>query len=311
MPKSGFLLFSAFFLFATAIFAGESARAAEPPKVAVTIKPLHSLVAAVMGDAGNPALLLSGGDSPHTHAARPSEARIIEDADLVFWIGPDLETAYAKPLRALVKGRIVTMIDSEGLELLPVREAGLAAHARDHEEGGNVDPHIWLDPVNAKAMVRAIAAALSEADPKRATLYGDNAVRTQARIDALNADLKAELAPVRTVSFLTYHDAFQYFERRYELTNIGAITISPEQPPGAKRLSALRAAIEEENVACVFTEPQFEPALAHTLVAGTGARIGTLDPETRPELAPGPDFYFGLMRALAHDLKACLAPSGG
>ncbi len=323
MPKTGFSAFFAAIGFAAAIFAAPAqAQGPEsPPRVAVTIKPVHGLAAAVMEGIGTPALLLAGGDSPHTHAARPSEARLIEAADLVFWIGPMLETAYAKPIRALARGKIVTLAEAPGVELLPVRAAGIAAHEEDHDDedgdhsrepaGIAVDPHIWLDPVNAKAIVAAIADTLADADPRNAGAYRANATRTRARLEALNADIAAEVAPLRGVPFLTYHDAYQYFERRYGLANAGAIALSPEQQPGAKRLRALRKLIAAEGVVCVFTEPQFEPALAETLVAGTKARIASLDPEWRPELPPGPGFYFGLMRGLARDLRDCLAPSGG
>lgn len=322
MPKTGFFAFLAAVGFTAAVFTAP-ARAespARPLQVAVTVKPVHSLVAAVMEGIGSPALLVPAGDSPHTHAVRPSEARVIENADLVFWVGPMLETSYAKPLRALARGRIVTLTETPGLELLPVRAAGIAAHGDRGEEAGSyggkpagiaIDPHIWLDPVNAKAIVSAIADALAAADSQNAGLYRANAAKTQARLDELDGQIKAEVGPVRDIPFLTYHDAYQYFEWRYRLADAGAIAISPEQQPGAGRLRALRKLILANGVVCVFTEPQFEPALARTLVAGTKARLGTLDPESRLELPPGPDFYFGLMRGLARDLRDCLAASGG
>jgi len=323
MPKRRFLPFLLPFLSAAAIFAasGTASSAREnPPDVAVTIKPLHGLVAAVMDGAGTPALLIPGGESPHIHAVRPSEARVIESADLVFWIGPTLESSYAKPLKALARGKVVAMTGAPGIALLAGRSAGVAPHGHGqaddgHEETGldpnTVDPHFWLDPINAKAMVAVIAAALIETDPARADLYRGNAAKTEANLDALDSELQTELAPVRDIPFITYHDAYQYFERRYGLNNAGAVALSPEQQPGARHLSDLRRVIAEEHVVCVFTEPQFRPALAETLVAGTDTRIGTLDPESQPGIPAGPDFYFGLMRALAKDLTACLAPSGG
>lgn len=317
MPNSGFFAFFAAILLAAGVSAAAAA-ADRPPRVAVTIKPVHGLVAAVMEGIGTPALLVPAGDSPHTHAVRPSEARLIADADLVFWVGPTLETSYAKPMRALAKGTVVTLVETPGIDLLAVRVAGIAPHAHDDEDqdheaptGIAIDPHIWLEPMNAKAIVAAAAAALAAADPANAETYRANASRTQARLDALDAEIKGGVAPVKGVPFLTYHDAYQYFERRYGLDNAGAITISPEQQPGLKRLRELRKLIADEGVVCVFTEPQFEPALAKTLVAGTTARIGTLDPESRPDISPGPDFYFGLMRGLAKDLTDCLTASGG
>ena len=324
MRENPILAFFLVFLSAAAIFAGPETAATgsdNPPAVAATIKPLDGLVAAVMAGAGTPTLLIPGGESPHIHTVRPSEARVIASADLVFWIGPTLESSYAKTLKALARGKVVTMTEVPGIELLAERGAGIARHDHgdDHEvvragtdlDPSRVDPHIWLDPVNAKAMVRAIADALAEADPARADLYRSNAAKMDARLDALDSELKSELAGVRDIPFITYHDAYQYFERRYGLDNAGAVALSPEQQPGARHLSDLREVIANEKVVCVFTEPQFRPALAETLVTGTKARIGTLDPESQPAIAAGPDFYFGLMRALAKDLRACLAPSGG
>ncbi len=283
---------------------------ADPPRVAVTIKPIHGLIAAVMDGVASPQLLITGADSPHTHALRPSEARLLESADLVFWIGPMMETSFAKPIAALARGKAVSLIEQSGLRLLPVRAAGDQAAQPAGEPPGALDPHIWLDPDNAKAIARAAASALSAIDPGHGAIYAANAAKVEDRLAALDAEIKAELASVHDVPFITYHDAYQYFGRRYGFAFTSAVTISPEQAPGARRIRELRALIASRHIACVFTEPEFEPALAQTLVAGTGAKIATLDAELRPDLPAGPDFYFELMRGIASDLRACLAPPG-
>lgn len=297
------------------------APAAATVKVVTSIKPIHSLVAGVMRGAGAPALLIKGASSPHTYSLRPSDARALQAADLVFWVGPELETFLAKPLHALVRrARIVALAEAAGVRLLAGRAAGLwtlhhqpAGEKEDEHPGADhrhrMNMHIWLDPRNAKAMVSAIGAALSDVDPPRAQLYAANARALQRRLDVLDQGLEQTLTPLRGRPYVVFHDAYRYLEARYGLTAVGAITVAPDRPPGARRLAEIRARIRNAGVDCVFVEPQFEPALARALVEGTGAKVGVLDP-LGADLSPGPDAYFQLMRNLAHSLKDCLATPG-
>ena len=173
---------------------------------------------------------------------------------------------------------------------------------------GAIDGHTWLDPANARVLVEAAAAALGTLDPARAEAYEHNRARVAARLDALDARLGRRLGPVSGVPYVVAHDAYRYFEGRYGLASLGAIAVSPERPPGARRLVVIRERMVESGARCVFAEPGFEPAHARALAAETGARIGRLDP-LGAELAPGPAAYFTLMERLADDLIACLAPS--
>ena len=291
---------------------GVGAMAQDPLRVVASIKPVHALVAGVMAGAGEPMLLVSGGGSPHAYALRPSQARALERADVVFWIGEALETFLQKPLRALPRdARIVALHEAEGVVLLGTGETG---DGRDHGQGhgrGEIDRHgwdmhIWLDPINAKAMVSAIASALGEADPARAAVYVANADRLRARLDRLNAALAAELAPVAGRRYVVFHDAYRYFEKRYRLAPVGAITVNPARQPGARTLRAIREKIIALGATCVFSEPQFKPALIAAVVEGTPARPAVLDP-LGADLEPGADAYFTLMRDLAISLKDCLA----
>ena len=291
------------------------AAGANSPEVAVTIKPIHSLAAMVMEGVGTPALLISGADSPHTHAVRPSEARILERADILFWVGPDMESSFVRPIATLVHGKVVAMLQAPGITVLPIRPAGdltqsFEAAREPAARGAEPDPHIWLDPENAIAMTRDIADVLTEADPAHAATYAANAAKAEKRLAALDAELREKLAPVKHVPFIPYHDAYQYLERRYGLRAVASVTLAPEQAPGAKRIAALRKLIMQDHVACVFTEPEFQPAIVRTVVEGTGAKVATLDPEGAP-VPGGPDFYFTLMRRIAADLTACLAPGHG
>ncbi len=297
---------------------------AEVPKVVVSIKPIHSLVASVMHGVGEPTLLVRGGASPHSYTMKPSDAKALSAADLVVWVGPELESFLEKPLKANApKATLLTLMDLKGLTLLETREGG-AWEAHDHgrkgghdhkghdhkghdhaEEHEELNSHIWLDPANARAIVTALAEALAAKDPAGAETYRTNADRTLQQLDGLDAELKAALAPVKDKPFVVFHDAYQYFEARYDLSAVGSITVSPDRRPSAKRLSAIRAKIGGLGAACVFAEPQFEPALVQTVVEGTKARTGVLDPEGT-ELPEGEALYPALLRNLAASLRGCL-----
>jgi zinc transport system substrate-binding protein len=164
-----------------------------------------------------------------------------------------------------------------------------------------MNPHLWLNPLLAKQVVTQTAAALSEIDPAHQQQYQQNAEQLQARLDALHLRLEAKLAPVKTIPYVVFHDAYQYFENAYGLNAVGSITVDPERQPGAKRILEMREKIQSLNARCVFSEPQFEPRLLATLIEGTGARTGTLDP-LGSELPAGPESYFLLLNNLADDL---------
>jgi len=290
------------------------------PSVVATIPAIHGLTAAVMDGVGEPRLLLPPGTSPHACSLKPSDAAALEDAELVVWIGDALETFLARSLDNLAgDARRLALIDAPGVEVLRFA-AGDAAHGhgdaghgddghgRSHARG-DVDPHIWLSPANAAAMTRAIAATLVELDPAHGDTYRANAAATVAEIEALAGELEADLAPVRDVPFVVFHDAYGYFEDAFGLQDVGAVTLSPDQSPGTAHVAELRRTIRAAEAVCVFAEPQFEPRLVETLVAGTAVRTGELDP-VGTDLAPGPDAYFRLMRGLADDLVDCLAAAG-
>ncbi|MCH8154546.1 MAG: zinc ABC transporter substrate-binding protein [Proteobacteria bacterium] len=313
-PARALALALAFALWAgiwAAIWAGGSAALAETRnrihehRVVVSVLPLHSLVSGVMAGLGVPKLLVRGASSPHDTRLRPSDARALTRAQVVIWAGPTLESFLIKALEVLARdARVVTLTEEASLRRLP--QPGSAPSAG--QGPGAVDPHLWLDPVNAQAMVAIFAAALAETDPDNAEAYRANATRLAERLDALDAELRGRLAPVRQVPYLVFHDATAYFAARYRLNQVGAFAVNPEIRPGARHLSALRRRIRDEGVACVFIEPQFSPALVEAVTGGTAARVATLDP-LGAGLAPGPEAYFALMRALADDLLACLRPA--
>ena len=386
-------------LCALGLILAANARATE---VVVSIKPVHSLVAGVMGDTGDPWLMLTGTASPHTYQMRPSEAEALAGADLVVWVGENLETFLDRPIANLGSGaEILTLYEAPGMKLLPSREGGIwsdedpehhddehmdehsehddehmeheeehsehhdeehedehvehgdehaghddeeheeehsehgdehAAHEHDEHEGeehgehddehaermddeheehghghahGEFDLHIWLDPGNARRIVEVVADVLVRVDPLRAETYRANADSMRMRIDELEASLRAQLAPVRERAFIVFHDGYHYFEDAFGLNGMGAIAVDPARPPSARRLAELRGALDEHDVRCVFTEPQFEPDLVQTVIEGSTVGTAPLDP-IGADIEPGPDAWFEMMRNLGNSISDCL-----
>ena len=331
-------------LLASSLLAATAASAQAEVNVVASIKPVHSLVAAVMDGVGVPELIIEGAGSPHNYALKPSQARMLEKANVVFWIGHELEAFLEKPLETVgAKAKSVELIDAHDLVKLGFREggafdkhghgdekaeaghddhdhdkkakAGHGDHDHDHDkkaeaghaghEHGEFDAHIWLDPVNAKAMVHEIEEVMVEADPGNAAKYKANAQAVMGRLDALVAEVSADLKPVHEKGFIVFHDAYQYFEKRFDVTAAGSITVSPEVMPGAERITEIRARVQELGAACVFAEPQFEPRLVSTVTESTKAKLGDLDP-LGASLDVGPDQYFQLIRNMAMSIKTCL-----
>jgi zinc transport system substrate-binding protein len=324
-----------------ATFALTATAAAAAPRVVVDIAPVHSIVARVMDGVGEPGLIVAPGASPHGYALRPSEAADLEAADVVVWVGPALTPWLQGPLDALAPDAPrLALIEAEGVRLLPIREGGpfeahdhdhehehdAAAdhdhdhaedaahdhdHADDHDHGDHAhaedaaDPHLWLDPRNAVAIAAAVADVLGPLDPDNAATYVMNAAAFAAEMDALGAELETVLAPLAGQGFFVFHDAYAYFEDRFGLPAAGSVALSDADAPAASRVREIRDRIAAEDIACVFAEPQFEPKLIDTVIEGSQARRGTLDP-VGATLEPGPDLYPALLRGMAADLAACL-----
>ena len=294
-----------------------AAEASDASKVVVSIKPLHSLVSAVMDGIETPKLIVDGAASPHTYNLKPSNASDLQSADIVFWFGHDLEAFLEKPLDALAsKAKIVSVLKIKGIETLSPRESGTFEH-HDHgnqgdthtvPEGEEIDAHVWLDPENAKVITQQIAATLSEVDPGHATQYASNAEKEIAKLKALEQQIAKMVAPVRNKPFIVFHDAYQYFEQRFGVNVAGSITVSPDTTPGAARISEIHKKVIELGATCVFAEPQFEPKLVKVVMEGTPARTGVLDPEAA-NLTEGPQLYSDLLTNIANSLVECLSKS--
>lgn len=292
---------------ATTAFAAE-------PRIVVSIKPVHALVASVARGVATPTLLVRGAASPHTYSMKPSDAAALASASIIFRVGPELETFLDKPLKG-VRAPVVDLMNAPGVELLDAREGGAwephdhgheHGHDNDHDEGEReVNAHVWLDPVNAEAMTRTIAVELIKVDPAHADAYSEGARATVRDLAALDGELRTMLEPVHDRPFVVFHDAYQYLERRYGLNAVGSITVSPDRKPSAKRLAAIRTKLRGLGPACVFAEPQFEPALIDTVIEGTAAKRSKLDPEGAT-LEEGPGLLGDLLRNNARALVDCL-----
>lgn len=294
-----------------------SAQAPRDLQVVTTIRPLHSLTAAVMTGIGTPRLLVDGTASPHTFAMKPSDARALAKANLLLRISPTLEPFTVKLVAALPKSvRVVTLASAKGLTLHKLRTGdtferhdhghGHKGHDHDHNDGDGIDGHLWLDPENARVMVSAIADAIAAVAPEHADRLRANAAAVSARLEALSKELAETVRPVAGKSYIVFHDAYQYFEQRYGLTPAGSVTISPDVPASARRISALRKKVTALKAQCIFAEPQFAPKVIDPIIEGTSVRRGVLDP-LGAAIPAGPEQYFALMRAMASDLRACLA----
>lgn len=312
------------------LFAGTAL--AEGPSVSADIAPVHSLVARVMADVGEPDLIVAPGASPHEYSLRPSEAQALQDAALVFWIGPELTPWLGDAVETLAGGaEVVTLSGLDATQTLPTREGGLfEAHDHDDEEGhahaededhdhghegheehadghdhGGTDPHMWLSPGNASAWLTVIADRLSAADPENAEAYAANAAAGREDLAALSQEIEGILEPVRGKNFVVFHDAYQYFEESFGFPASGAISVSDATDPSPARIAEIQDRVAKQGVSCVLSEPQFDPGIVAAVMEGSEAQTGVLDP-LGSDLEPGPGLYPQVLRNLAKALADCL-----
>jgi zinc transport system substrate-binding protein len=338
-------------LFGTALLFSSFSAIAEI-KVVTTIKPIHSLVSGVMDGVSNPTLIIEGSNSPHNFSLKPSHAKMLEEADIVFWIGEDLESFMEKPLNSLAKNAVqISFMDLKSIEKLKFREMsehddhghddhhghedeheGHDDHDNDghkdedhddhgyddhhghedeheghddHDDGhnhGEFDAHIWLDPVNAKVMISEIAHELSELDPSNKSNYEKNAEKMISSLNDL-IDRVSTIIP-KNPSFIVFHDAYQYFEKRFNIKAAGALTLNPEVLPGAKQIAEIQELIEHDSVKCIFSEPQYNPKIIKVLAADMDIITGIIDP-LGATIDAGSGMYDNLISEIANSLKSC------
>ena len=350
-------------------------------KVVASIKPIHSLASYLMDGIAKPDLIVDGYASPHGFAMKPSHAKMLQNADLIFWVGEDLESFLEKPLSSIAKkAEKIELMETKGLQVLKFRERNIFDehdhddhghddhgkkeddhddhghddhgkkeddhdhddhgkkeddhdhddhgkkeddhddhghddhgkkeddhddHGHDDHDGhahGEFDPHIWLDPINAKAMLNEMAEHLIENDPKNEAKYKSNLAKALQEIDKLTIDVMTDLSS--SVASIVFHDAYQYFEKRFNVNILGAFTVNTDVMPGAEQLAEIREIIEHDKVACVFSEPQFNPDIIKAVAKDMNIKTGVVDP-LGATLDPGKDLYFNLIRNMSASFKGC------
>ena len=297
-------------------------------KVVASIKPIHSLATYLMEGVAKPKLIVDGYASPHGFALKPSHAKMLQEADLIFWVGEDLESFLEKPLKSIPKkAKIVHLMDLSSLEIHKFREKNIYGGHDDHDDHdkhghkkdkhdkhddhdkhghahahGEFDVHIWLDPNNAKVIVKEVANQLATLDSKNSDFYKMNANNTVNKLD--NLINKIDKSINKKASFVTFHDAYQYFEKRFGVEALGALTINTDIQPGAKQIEEIQHLVEDKNIKCIFSEPQFNPKLINMIAKSSGAKTGILDP-LGSSYKPGNDLYFNLINDLYQNLNKC------
>ena len=311
-------------------------------KVVASIKPIHSLASYLMDGVGKPDLIVDGYASPHGFALKPSHAKMLQEANLIFWVGEGLENFLEKPLKSIAKNaEKIELMEIKGLTKLKFRERNIFdghddhghdedghkedkhddhghdddghkeddhddhGHDEDGHEGhahGEYDPHIWLDPENAKVILNEMVEHLIENDAKNASAYKSNLNKALKDIDGLLKSVKSELN--KDFKSIVFHDAYQYFEERFNVTVLGAFTVNTDVMPGAEQLSEIREIIEHDKVSCIFSEPQFNPDIINAVAKDMNISTGVLDP-LGATLEPGKDLYFDLIKNMSKSFKGC------
>ena len=311
-----------FSISAVATLLGSSA-IADVPNVSVDIAPLHSLVASVMNGVGVPSLIIPPGSSPHDHQLRPSEAKAMQDANIVFWMGEELTPWMENAVKTLSSNAsVTTFLENDKTSLLEFREGALF-EAHDHEDEqhddehdehdddehdeqghGSHDPHAWLSPNNAKAWLDVIAAQLSSYDTENAGVYFTNAASAKSEIEMMIAEINLALDPIRGGKFIVFHDAYQYFENDFDFQASGAISIGDASDPSPARIAKIQKRIRDEEINCVLAEPQFKANLVQTVMEGSQANTNVIDP-LGAGLKPGILLYNKLIKNMAQSLADC------
>ena len=287
-------------------------------KVVTSIKPIHSLASYLMDGVAKPDLIVDGYASPHGFALKPTHAKMLQEADLVFWVGEDLENFLEKPLKSIAKkAEKIELMEIKGLTKLKFRERNIFdehghkedehghkedEHGHDEHAHGEHDPHIWLDPMNAKVILSEMAEHLIENDSKNEAKYKANLKRAHKDLDQLTKKVKSELN--KDFKSIVFHDAYQYFEKRFDINVLGAFTVNTDVMPGAEQLAKIRGVIEHDKVSCIFSEPQFNPDIIKAVAKDTNIATGVIDP-LGATLNPGKDLYFDLIGNMSKSFKGC------
>ena len=311
-------------------------------KVVTSIKPIHSLVSFIMEGVSSPDLIVDGYNSPHGFSLKPSHAKMLQEADIVIYVGEGLEEFLEKPLDSLAQNAVkFELLKQSGMKKLKFRERNIFEGHDDHDDHGHgkkkkddhddhddhdhdkkakkedhddhghddhghghgeFDPHIWLDPMNAKIIIKKVTNQLSKLDKDNSSTYKSNSKKALKEIDNLIKQVKSDIN--KDAKVVVFHDAYQYFEKRFDVNIIGALTVNTDVLPGAEQLAEIREVIEHEKVTCVLSEPQFNPDIVKTIANDTNINMGVLDP-LGATLDKGKTLYFNLISNISSSLKNC------
>lgn len=288
-------------------------------QVVTTLKPVQLIALAVMEGVAEPVQLLPDSASPHTFALRPSDMQLLTEADLIFWVGPDMEQFLVRPLQR-TEATIVQLYHSDEDD-----HASDASHAHGHDDKDHGhshghshghdhghdhhdhdhDAHIWLDPENAADIAVQMTAALVRLMPEHSDQLQQNLEQFKTALQELDTVLQAQLLPVQGKGFFLFHDAYGHFVEHYGLNQLGYFTVDPARQPGARHLAQIRQQLDDGKAVCVFSEPQFTSAVVNTITRGLDVRQGVLDPLAR-DIEPTPTGYLTYLQQLADSFAGCL-----
>lgn len=288
--------------------------------VVASIKPLGFIAAAISEGITPVEVLLPDGASEHDYALRPSDVKRIKNADLVIWVGPEMEAFLTKPAAALPASRNLEIAALPAVKSQLIRggedeDEHEEGHASDksedqdsshtHHHHGEYNMHLWMSPKIAQESAVAIHGKLLELMPESKAKLDANLQQFEAALAETDKHIGAQLAPVRNKGYFVFHDAYSYFEKHYGLSPAGHFTVNPEIQPGAQRLHQIRTQLVEQKAVCVFAEPQFRPAVIDAVSRGTSVRKGTLDP-LGMGISLTKDSYVKFLSQLSSQYASCL-----
>ena len=327
-------LFSIIILF---VFSSINAFATETTGVISTIQPINSLVSAVIGNTGKTISIIPAEQSPHDFKLKPSDVKVLQNSNIIFYVSNHLESSVTKVFKNLPKNiKLINLMEESGINHLAIRDnAAWERHDHhgddhddhdkhgkkhddhdDHDKHGKKhddhddhekedDVHIWLSPDNAIKIVQKVNKVLSLYFPENSKIYNENTTKFIDKIRNLKMELIKELSPIKNKPYIVFHDAYQYFEKTFELNAVGSVALEGDIASSPKQISFIKDKIIKSKASCVFQEPQFDSKLVKIVVEGTNAKIGTLDP-LGVNITGNKDFYLQLLTNMAKSLKECL-----
>ena len=340
-----------FSILALFICTGVNVFATETTGVISTIQPINSLVSAIIGNTGKSITIIPSEQSPHDFKLKPSDVKVLQNGNIIFYVSNHLESSITKVLKNLPKNiKLINLMEESGVNHLAIRDNDAwerhdhhghddhdvhdkhgkkhddhddhDKHGKkhddhdDHDKHGKKhddhddhekedDVHVWLSPDNAIKIVQKVNKVLSLYFPENSKIYNDNTTKFIDKIRNLKMELVKELSPIKNKPYIVFHDAYQYFEKTFELNAVGSVALEGDIASSPKQISIIKDKIVKSKASCVFQEPQFDSKLVKIVVEGTDAKIGTLDP-LGVNISENKDFYLQLLTNMTKSLKECL-----